>query len=328
MEESREEEKQQKAMDGLKLRVQEMSQMNEEAASIINSLEAIKDQLLSEKDLLGKELKSSQEKLVSEELRLKSLEVQNADLNKLLANKRVASEDEVTKGTDKNIRPSSVVEFPTHLSKLSKPRETIRGQRATIAKNFEEVGLSNLLPLLKSENLELQTHAVRVIANLAAEDINQQRIVEEGGLDGLLLLLDCSKDATVQRLAAGAIANLAMNGLNQDLIICKGGARLLANMAPKSDDPQTLRMIAGAIANLCGNERLHMILKEDGGLKALLAMVGSNHSNVISQVARGMANFAKCECRNINQGNWKGRSLLIEDGALHWIVANCTAFYR
>ncbi|PKU63908.1 Armadillo repeat-containing kinesin-like protein 1 [Dendrobium catenatum] len=69
-----------------------------------------------------------------------------------------------------------------------------------------------------------------------------------------------------------------------------------------------------------------MLLKEDGGIKALLAMVRSRHNNVISQVARGIANFAKCESRSINQGHWKGRSLLIEDGALDWLVANCTTF--
>ncbi|KAK8953913.1 Armadillo repeat-containing kinesin-like protein 1 [Platanthera zijinensis] len=55
-------------------------------------------------------------------------------------------------------------------------------------------------------------------------------------------------------------------------------------------------------------------------------MVRSRHNNVISQVARGVANFAKCESRRINQGQWKGRSLLIEDGALDWLVANCTNF--
>lgn len=31
------------------------------------------------------------------------------------------------------------------------------------------VGLSNILPLLKSEELDVQIHAVKVVANLAAE---------------------------------------------------------------------------------------------------------------------------------------------------------------
>jgi kinesin family protein 5 len=49
-------------------------------------------------------------------------------------------------------------------------------------------------------------------------------------------------------------------------------------------------------------ERLHMMLKEDGGIKALLGMARSGSSDVIAQIARGMANFAKCESRGTIQG--------------------------
>ena len=47
-----------------------------------------------------------------------------------------------------------------------------------------------------------------------------------------------------------------------------------------------------------------MMLKEDGGIKALLEMVRSGSNDVIAQIARGLANFAKCESRGINQGKW------------------------
>ncbi|XWS29414.1 hypothetical protein CRYUN_Cryun24cG0027600 [Craigia yunnanensis] len=77
------------------------------------------------------------------------------------------------------------------------------------------------------------------------------------------------------------------------------------------------------VANLCGNEILHTMLKEDGGIKALLGMVRSGNSDVVAQVARGMANFAKCESRAIVQGHRKGRSLLMDEGALEWLIANC-----
>ncbi|XP_021910136.1 kinesin-like protein KIN-UA [Carica papaya] len=65
-----------------------------------------------------------------------------------------------------------------------------------------------------------------------------------------------------------------------------------------------------------------MMLKEDGGIKALVGMVGCGNIDVIAQVARGMANFAKCESQGIIQGHRKGRSLLIEDGALEWLISN------
>lgn len=42
--------------------------------------------------------------------------------------------------------------------------------------------------------------------------MNQEKIVEAGGLTSLLMLLRNSEDETIHRVAAGAIANLAMNG--------------------------------------------------------------------------------------------------------------------
>ena len=43
-------------------------------------------------------------------------------------------------------------------------------------------------------------------------DIHQEKIVEEGGLDALLVLLRSSQNTTILRVTSGAIANLAMNG--------------------------------------------------------------------------------------------------------------------
>lgn len=43
-------------------------------------------------------------------------------------------------------------------------------------------------------------------------DVNQEKIVEEGGLDALLTLMQSSQNSTILRVASGAIANLAMNG--------------------------------------------------------------------------------------------------------------------
>lgn len=45
-----------------------------------------------------------------------------------------------------------------------------------------------------------------------------------------------------------------------------------------------------------------MVLKEDGAIKALMGMTRSGNTDVIAQVARGLANFAKCESRRIMKG--------------------------
>ncbi|GAV91062.1 Kinesin domain-containing protein/Arm domain-containing protein [Cephalotus follicularis] len=200
--------------------------------------------------------------------------------------------------------------------------DSVNEDKASIAKLFEQVGLQKILSLLEAEDADVRIHAVKVVANLAAEETNQQKIVEAGGLTSLLMLLRSSEDETMHRVAAGAIANLAMNETNQELIMAHGGISLLSMTAANAEDPQTLRMVAGAIANLCGNDKLQTKLRGEGGIKALLGMVRCGHPDVLAQVARGIANFAKCESRASTQGTKNGRSLLIEDGTLPWIVQN------
>ncbi|KAL5552222.1 hypothetical protein UlMin_002398 [Ulmus minor] len=202
------------------------------------------------------------------------------------------------------------------------PNDSGNEDKTSIAKLFEQVGLQKILSLLEADDADVRIHAVKVVANLAAEESNQEKIVEAGGLTSLLMLLKSSDDETIHRVAAGAIANLAMNETNQELIMDQGGINLLAMTAANADDPQTLRMVAGAIANLCGNDKLQTKLRGEGGIKALLGMVRCGHPDVLAQVARGVANFAKCESRACTQGTKTGRSFLIDDGALPWIVKN------
>ncbi|KAL1316602.1 hypothetical protein AAHE18_15G078000 [Arachis hypogaea] len=187
------------------------------------------------------------------------------------------------------------------------------GEKPSIAKLFEQVGLQKILSLLEAEDADVRIHAVKVVANLAAEEANQGKIVEAGGLTSLLRLLQSSQDETIHRVAAET---------NQELIMSQGGISLLSMTAASAEDPQTLRMVAGAIANLCGNDKLQSKLRGEGGIKALLGMVRCRHPDVHAQVARGIANFAKCESRASSLGTKSARSFLIEDGALAWIVQN------
>ncbi|KAE8672129.1 Armadillo repeat-containing kinesin-like protein 3 [Hibiscus syriacus] len=207
-------------------------------------------------------------------------------------------------------------------SPMSQVRDSLNGHKTPVTTLFEQVGLHKILALLESEDVNVRIHAVKVVANLAAEEANQERIVEAGGLTSLLMLLRSYEDETIRRVVAGAIANLAMNEANQELIMIQGGISLLSITAFDAEDAQTLRMVAGAIANLCGNDKLQAKLRSEGGIKALLGMVRCGHPDVLSQVARGIANFAKCESRASANGIRSGRSVLIYDGALPWIVQN------
>ncbi|KAE8683242.1 Armadillo repeat-containing kinesin-like protein 1 [Hibiscus syriacus] len=303
----------------MKLKLEEMYWLHESTVNELQSLKAeLKDQI-QEKEAICEKLNDVQEKLSAEEKRRKAIEYELINLKKSTPECDKDFEDKKSYMKE-NTRGTSMFGTSASFNRSGTLRATQSSQRATIAKIF---GLQKIIQLLTSEDTDVQIHAVKVIANLAAEDVNQATIVEEGGLDALLTMLRSSQNATVLRVASGAIANLAMNEMNQGLIVSKGGAQLLAKTASEKDDPQTLRMVAGALANLCGNEKLHEMLKEDGGIKALLGMVRSGNSDVVAQVARGLANFAKCESRAIVQGHRKGRSLLMEECALEWLIANC-----
>ncbi|KAH8938760.1 hypothetical protein BDL97_16G101500 [Sphagnum fallax] len=295
---------------------QELRAVKSEASrkSLNGNLQKQSDELLTMRQRLEDELKE-RERLEEEIRSLKEQIVLLSDEGDEQARRMIE------KGGSE--RSSIGSESPrVSMSKPNHMRDTINGQRATIAKLFEQVGLHKILSLLESEDVDVRVHAVKVVANLAAEEANQEKIVEAGGLGSLLNLLQSSEDETIRRVAAGAVANLAMNETNQELIMAQGGIGLLAQTADDAEDPQTLRMVAGAIANLCGNDKLQIKLREEGGIRALLGMVRSCHPDVLAQVARGIANFAKCESRGAAQGYKTGRSLLIDDGALPWIVAN------
>ncbi|KAG6734387.1 hypothetical protein I3842_01G270400 [Carya illinoinensis] len=312
----------QKEIDELELKFQEMYQLQENTLHKLQLLKSENKDLLEEKATLNEKLDSVSQRLSEEEKQRKAIENELVKLKRAVPENDNDFEDKTSYAKEDINKQSSEFGNRTGSYRSNQLRGTLSGQRATIAKICEEVGLQKILQLLASEDSDIQIHAVKVVANLAAEDINQKRIVDEGGLDALLMLLHSSENTTILRVVSGAIANLAMNEQNQGLIIDKRGAQLLAKTASKTDDPQTLRMVAGALANLCGNEKLLLLLKEDGGVKALLGMVRSGSSDVIAQVARGLANFAKCESRGIIQGHRTGRSLLMDDGSLAWLIAN------
>ncbi|XP_009588080.1 kinesin-like protein KIN-UC isoform X2 [Nicotiana tomentosiformis] len=305
-----------KEIDALRSRLEDMNQLYEPSVEELQTLKTEYQVLLSEKKALHDEFHEVRQTLLIEEKQRKAAE------NELFNMKKLVPESEDGFEEKKSYMKQYTTSGSFNMHRSTESRERIFAHQNTMTKIIEEVGVQKIISLFSSADLDVQIHAVKVVANLAAEDGNQEKIVQEGGLDALLMLLQSSQNTTILRVASGAIANLAMNETNQGLISSKGGARLLSNTAVRTDDPQTLRMVAGAIANLCGNEKLHVTLREDGAVKALLEMARSGNIDVIAQVARGLANFAKCESRGTIQGHRKGRSTLMDDGVLRWLITN------
>ena len=162
---------------------------------------------------------------------------------------------------------------------------------------------------------DVRLHAVKVIANLAADSHNQVRIVEEGGVQALLDILGCGGENNGEatcRIAAGALANLAMREATQLLILDSGAVELLALFAHNALEPQSHRMVAGAVANLCGNNQVEAKLHATGGLELLVALSESDSPDVLAQVGRGFANYSRCDA---------GRRRMVREGALPRVVA-------
>ncbi|KAF3671314.1 hypothetical protein FXO37_08109 [Capsicum annuum] len=69
-------------------------------------------------------------------------------------------------------------------------------------------------------------------------------------------------------------------------------------------------------------DKLQTRLRSEGGIMALLRMVRCRHPDLLSQVDRGIVNFAKCESRVSTQVQKTRQSSLIEDGALTMVIQN------
>uniref|UniRef100_A0A803N0J7 Kinesin-like protein n=1 Tax=Chenopodium quinoa TaxID=63459 RepID=A0A803N0J7_CHEQI len=184
-------------------RLQEKDQNYRDAVDKMQCLQLENANLLLDKEKFKDELDTLKEKFLTEEKQRMTLEAELVRLKKCLSANSEGIEDK------KSYAKQHMKESSSFRSAMGLNR-SISGQRATIAKIF---GLERILKLLSSEDIEVQMHALKVVANLAAEDINQEKIVNEGGLDALLMLLQTSQNTTILRVASGAVANLAMNGI-------------------------------------------------------------------------------------------------------------------
>ena len=192
---------------------------------------------------------------------------------------------------------------------------TPKGKSDAVTRLFDQVGLPTIFGLLGYDDPDVRLHAIKVVANLAAEERHQTEIVREGGLPALYKVIRTSNDEATRRIAAGAIANLAMNETIQERLVADGALKLIVNLAEMTEDVQTKRMVAGGIANLCGNPTVQPRIISEGGLDCLIAFAdGDNpHPDVQSQVARGFANFAKCDASSAKK--------LVESGVLPYVVS-------
>ena len=93
---------------------------------------------------------------------------------------------------------------------------------SAVSKLFEHVGLTTVFGLLKYDDRDVRLHAVKVIANLAAEEENQVNIVAEGGLEALFELLAVRGSPTPASVCVGSEGGRSHHSLASWWVVGEG----------------------------------------------------------------------------------------------------------
>ena len=145
-------------------------------------------------------------------------------------------------------------------------------------------GIKPLIAIVKQtlgdepEAASAREHAAAALAQLAAVTGNRDEIVESGGIEPLVMLLE-NGDALTQKFAAAAVARLGTNQKQNAANIAKAGAipSLVALLGGKSGDAAQ-EEAAGALYALADDDGNRVSITEAGGIGPLVILLGSTNS--------------------------------------------------
>ena len=159
-------------------------------------------------------------------------------------------------------------------------------------------GLTLLVPLAQSPDVEVQRLATHALANLSALAANQLAIAEvPGGLEALAVLLG-SAHAEVQRQAAKTVANISVVPATMKALAARGCLQPLLAML-SSPLPRTRVEAIAAVSNLAVDDANERMLVQGGALAKVLATLGASpaafqapsDADMAVQVARALRNL-------------------------------------
>ncbi|KAK9168626.1 hypothetical protein Syun_000766 [Stephania yunnanensis] len=128
----------QKEIDDLKMKLEEISESHENAIKKFQSIESENEDLLLEKEKLNEELCMMQQKASAEEKQRRYVEDECAKLKRRVLDSGDGFEDKISY-TKKNVSEvPSAFEYAMCLPKAHQPRETLSSQKNTISKILEE----------------------------------------------------------------------------------------------------------------------------------------------------------------------------------------------
>ena len=189
-------------------------------------------------------------------------------------------------------------------SSNTRAREHAEGAlvRLSIENANRELIIKKLVSMLYDKGSGGEEQAAAALANLASDSAdNRNSIVEAGGIEPLLALLELSASPRAKENAISAISQLAHNAKIQEAIAKAGGVPLLANaLASTSSNGKEMvgantlySLSAFAINQLArGNRANQLALADAGSIPPLVAMLGSPSSEMQANAAGALSGLS------------------------------------
>ncbi|CAI7995373.1 Vacuolar protein 8, partial [Geodia barretti] len=156
--------------------------------------------------------------------------------------------------------------------------------------------VGSLVTLMSSSVDKVRCQGCLAIRNLASDDINQDRIVRNGGLSVLIPLLR-SADAETVTAAVAALRNLSIHKGNEQLIVASEALPELKRLLLMREQSEVQCHTAGTFRNLAAEDQSQAIVDE--GCIPVLADLLQNYQGVpeavLTEVSAALAVLAANE---------------------------------
>ncbi len=160
----------------------------------------------------------------------------------------------------------------------------------------DEKLLHNLVQVCFSQSVDVLRYACMAICNLSSCEEAQSEILEESGVEALLLLTKSPCEKVVNS-AVRALCNLGMNKKNQDRIVNEGGIRSLYSVL-RHDSVKCVESAVLALGNLCSGRQYNKAIISSGSLYYFSAFmkedVESTKQTVAAQIIYNLSTSEDC----------------------------------
>lgn len=158
-------------------------------------------------------------------------------------------------------------------------------------------GLKNFFSLLKSEIFCTIIQIAAILRDLSANTENQEKIVAQGGIAKILILVK-SEHNSLKSLGLACLRHLSCNNDLKKTILLSDVVTLAINSIMGAE-ANLLSQIAGLLANLSEEIENHIQMINEGVIPAILTLSRTEKKEIIQDVARALANLSTNEHKQL-----------------------------